>query len=621
MNRSSSLCVHTIFELRAASTPGATALVCGDESMTYQELNERANQLAWELIAKGVGPDVPVGISMNRSFELIIGILGILKAGGAYVSLEPSYPEDPIEFMVRDAGLNVILVQERSAPRPSFRGTTVLPVGMKKKDSSPIHNPDVKVTSDNLVYVAYTSGSTGTPKGVEIVHRAVIRLVIGVDYATLDKHQVFLHLSSLSFDASTFEIWGALLHGARCVLFAPPLPTLEDLERTIVGNHVTTLWLTSSLFNTVIDEAPAALTGVSQLLIGGEVLSLKHVRKALGLLPMTQIINGYGPTENTTFTCCYRIPREMDENVRSIPIGRPISRTAVYILDENLTEVPPGQQGELYAGGDGLARGYVNRPDLTDQKFIRNLFDPLNRSRLYRTGDLVRLLDDGNIEFLGRVDDQVKLRGFRIELGEIESVIGGHPLVKEGAVRVHLDESGEKTIAAYVVPNDVASFSVDSLREYLKGRLPHYMIPSYFITMDALPKTAGNKVDRRMLLPRWESRRASGRGEEQGRTEIERRIAEVWRAVLRFDGFGVDDNFFEVGGQSLAAVRVHRNLQEALNREIPITALFQYPTIRLLANFLSSSATKTMSTARERAQRQALALAQRHNTARTGRIR
>jgi amino acid adenylation domain-containing protein len=381
--------------------------------------------------------------------------LGILKAGGAYVSLDPTYPKERLAFMLEDTRAPVVLAEKALLPDlPNGAAQVVClsedwPEIVRESEE----NPRSDCTTENLAYVIYTSGSTGTPKGVEVPHRGVVRLLFGTEYADFNSTQTFLHLAPISFDAATFEVWGALLHGARCVLFPGKVPNPREIGELLHKHEVSTLWLTSSLHNTVIDEAPEALSGVRQLLIGGEALSVPHVKRALSCLPSTEVINGYGPTESTTFTCCYRIPRQLGEQLHSIPIGRPIGNTQVYILDRHLGPVPIGIAGELYIGGAGLARGYLNCAELTAEKFIPNPFSTKRGgTRLYRTGDLARYLADGNIEFLGRMDHQVKLRGFRIELGEIESVLSQHPGVQQAVVAAPEDSQGNKRLVAYVVP-------------------------------------------------------------------------------------------------------------------------------------------------------------------------
>jgi amino acid adenylation domain-containing protein len=607
-------CIHQLFEEQVEKTPDAVAVVLEDRQLTYRQLNARANQLAHYLKKRGVGPEVLVGICMKRSLEMIIALLAILKAGGAYVPLDTEYPEERLAFMLEDIQATVLLTQQRQVERFSERSTRLVCLDRDSEeiDRQPRDNLESQATPDNLAYVIYTSGSTGKPKGVEVPHRGITRLLFGVGYMELDASQTFLHLAPISFDASTFEIWGALLHGARCVLFPGAVASPSELGEVLHKYNISTLWLTASLFNAVIDQSPKALSGVRQLLIGGEALSVSHVRKALSLLPKTQIINGYGPTESTTFTCCYPIPRQLDASITSIPIGRPIANTEVYLLDAHLSPVPIGVAGELHIGGDGLARGYLNRADLTAKKFILDPFSPEPGACLYRTGDLARYLPDGNIEFLGRTDHQVKIRGFRIELGEVEAVIGQHPAISEAVAAAREDKNGDKYLVAYVVPRGTPNARNDQLREnlfspeiiktnkrsdaevltrnlrsYLKERLPDYMVPSAFVFLDELPRTPNGKLDRRALPAPQPIRPEPDRTCATSSDPLELQLTSIWKKILGVDNIAVGDNFFELGGHSLLAVRLFAEIEKTLGRKrLPLAALFQAPTIERLASLL-----------------------------------
>lgn len=494
-------CIHELFEQQVERVPEAVALVFEDRRLSYRELNSQANQLAHQLIKLGVGPDVPVGVCLDRSLEMIVGILAILKAGGAYLPFDPGLPQDRIAFMLEDAGISIILTQKRFSGLSVLRDRQIVCLDDFRASSGeyPESNPANRTGPENLAYVMYTSGSTGQPKGVEIPHRGVVRLLTGVDYAVFDDRQTFLQLAPASFDASTFELWGALLHGSRCVLYPGQIATPHQLGDIIRSEGVTTLWLTSSFFNVVMDTCPEALSGVSQLLTGGEALSPLHVQKALKALPGTRIINGYGPTENTTFTCCYPIP---DQPVRAgIPIGRPISNTKVYILDKHLQPVPIGVKGELCIGGDGLARGYLDQPELTREKFIPDPFSTDPGALLYKSGDITSYLPSGDIEFHGRSDGQVKIRGFRIEPGEIESLLSRHPNVRHSVVTVSDDIQSGKRLVAYIVPAERREQLLPELRHYLQEKLPSYMVPAAMVLIDTLPLTANGKLDLRALPP------------------------------------------------------------------------------------------------------------------------
>jgi amino acid adenylation domain-containing protein/non-ribosomal peptide synthase protein (TIGR01720 family) len=580
------------FERRAAETPDAVAVTSGGEHLTYAALNARANRLAHHLRALGVGPDVLVGVSLERSVDLIVTLIAILKAGGAYVPLDSSYPRERLAFMIEDTALRFVVSASRFVPDlPSGAGCTVVCLDLEQDAiaAAPSTNLPAVSTGAHLAYVIYTSGSTGRPKGVEVTHRGVLRLVRGASYVPFAPRAVFLLLAPVSFDASTFEVWGALLNGARCVVFPEMLPTTESLGRVLADEAVTVLWLTSSLFNAIVDDDPRVLAPIEQLLIGGEALSPSHVRRAYAALPHVRIVNGYGPTESTTFTCCYGIPRELPDELTSIPIGGPIANTRVYVVDSRFGLQPPGVPGELCIGGDGLARGYLHRPDLTAARFVPDPFAGQG-GRLYRTGDLVRWLADGTIEFLGRLDDQVKIRGFRIEPGEIEAVLRQHAAVSEAAVMVRESGAIGKRLVAWIVPaGDAAGDArqtAEAVREHARARLPEYMVPSAVVVLDAMPLTPNGKLDRDRL-PEPEAGHAAGGEYLAPRNEIEERIAAVWSAVLDVERIGAEDNFFDLGGHSLLLVKVHRELRKLLPREISVVDLFQFPTVGALARHVA----------------------------------
>ncbi|MFN6572321.1 amino acid adenylation domain-containing protein [Dendronalium sp. ChiSLP03b] len=592
-NYPSDKCIHQLFEEQVQRTPDAVALVFEDEQLTYHQLNCRANSLAHYLKSLGVGADQLVGICVERSLDMIVGLLGILKAGGAYVPLDPEYPQERLSFMLRDAQISVLLTQRSLVNKlPEYTAQVVcLDSDAHLIEQCSQDNATTDVRATNLAYIIYTSGSTGQPKGVEVVHRGVNRLLFGANYVNLDATQTFLQLAPISFDASTFEIWGALLHGAKCVLFPGTIPTSQNLREVIEKHGITILWLTAALFNSIIDDDEKALSGIQQLLIGGEALSVTHVRKALENLPLTQIINGYGPTESTTFTCCYPIPRTNEANIESIPIGRPISNTQVYILDAYLQPVGVGVPGELHIGGAGLARGYLNRSELTQAKFIPNPFveaqgrrQEAGESRLYKTGDLVRYLPDGNIEYIGRIDNQVKIRGFRIELGEIEAVLSQHEDVQVCCVIVHEDTPGEKRLVAYVVPPKGVTITTEQLRQFLSNKLPSYMLPSAFVILESLPLTQNGKVDRRAL--KAISYTDNSKKFVQARNQLEMQLIQLWSKILKVDKISVQDNFFDLGGHSLLASYLMTQIQQQFGKNLPLTTLFQNPTVEQLATII-----------------------------------
>ncbi|MEW6736875.1 MAG: amino acid adenylation domain-containing protein, partial [Acidobacteriota bacterium] len=446
--------ISQLFETQVKLFPDAIAVAFQGRELTYQELNRQANQLAHHLLNLGVKSELSVGLCVPRSLEMIIALLGIIKAGGVYVPLDPEYPQHRLNFMLNDAQISVLVTQENLLATLPVTNAEIVCLDrdwnliIKQSDENPVS----ELSADNLIYVMYTSGSTGVPKGVSVTHKAVTRLVKETHYVSFTNAETFLQLAPISFDASTFEIWGSLLNGAKLIIAPTEMPTLEELGRLIEQYRITTIWLTAGLFQLVVEHQLADLKPVHQLLAGGDVLSLPHVKRVINELTSCKLINGYGPTEATTFTCCYTVTK--DSNLyNSVPIGVPISNTEVYLLDRNLQQVPIGIAGELYIGGDGLARGYLNRAELTAERFIPNPFNTEPGSRLYRSGDLARYLADGNIEFIGRIDNQVKIRGYRIELAEIEAVLQQHQAVQEAVVIAREDSPGDKRLIAYLVPS------------------------------------------------------------------------------------------------------------------------------------------------------------------------
>ena len=584
--------VAELFEEQAAQTPNAVAVVFGPKLLTYAELNADANQLAHYLKGLGLGPESLVGCCMERSSELIVTLLGILKVGAAYVALDPNTPSTRLQCILEDAKPTVIVVQSERQKNAieslalvgeRWNGSSANIVCLEQ-DANVIGQESAAnsysgAIPENQAYVCFTSGSTGRPKGVSIPHRGIVRLVKNTNYISIRSSDVFLQLAPLSFDASTFEIWGCLLNGARLVVSQPQTSSLTELGLDIREHGVSVLWLTAGLFNLMVDHELDSLKDVRQLLVGGDVLSTAHVRKALGRLGEGRLINGYGPTENTTFTCWHPITRSSADR-HSIPIGRPISNTQCCILDGNLRPVPIGVRGELFAGGDGLARGYLNDQELTAKKFISNPLRP--GALLYRTGDFARYLSDGNIEFLGRVDHQVKIRGYRVELGEIESVLRLHPAVRECVVVVVKDAQDDKKFVAYVRPAD-ASVEVSELRRFLEERLPTHMVPSTFVCVDGFPLTANGKIDRK-ALPSPESR-SPGIGESP-RTRTENVLVRIWCQVLNLRRVGVHDNFFELGGHSLMVIRLISKINRTLKVTLGVPELFQNPTIEQMGRVI-----------------------------------
>jgi aspartate racemase len=580
--------IHHVFEEQAARTPSAVAMVIGDAQLTYAELNRRANQLARRLQKLGVARDQPVGVCMERSLEMVTALLAVLKAGGAYVPLDPAYPAERLALMIEDTGMTVLLThtptKDRCAGASNLNLLSIDAENFTEEDEA---NLTSEVRAEDLAYIMYTSGSTGTPKGVAIPHRGVVRLVKNTQYASFSSEETFLQLAPISFDASTFEIWGALLNGGKLVVMPPAPPSLEEIGTAIRDYGVTTLWLTSGLFNAMVDERLQDLRPLRQLLAGGDVLSVPHVGKALRELKDTRLINGYGPTESTTFACCYAIPLDMPID-GTIPIGKPIANTTAHILDRNLQLVPIGESGELFIGGDGLARGYWRRDELTTERFIADPFSPESSARLYKTGDLARWRDDGLIEFLGRADNQIKLRGYRIEPGEVETALKQQANVLDSVVIVREDTPGDKRLVAYVVLEQSAlEMEQPVLIAVLKKSLPDYLVPSAIVALPALPRTPNGKIDRNALPAPSSKKPAQNFVAPQ--TPLEKKIAEIWSDVLELERVGLTDNFFDLGGHSLLGLRLVNQLREALGERLAIAIVFEAPTLAQMANLLEKN--------------------------------
>ena len=598
------ICVHDLFEEQVAKTPGALAVEFAGEQLTYAELNERANRLAHYLRRQGVGPETFVGIVVERSLEMVVGLLAILKAGGAYLPLDPEYPLERLGFMIEDAGLSLLLMPQHLLDSPLAQQVANLSLSVNvlsldadwpnvQEESD--ENLSNETTAGNLAYVIYTSGSTGIPKGVTVPHRAVIRLVKETDYLRFEADEVFLQLAPVSFDASTLEIWGSLLNGAQLVIMPPQTPSLAELGTALRDYGVTTLWLTAGLFHLMVDERLEDLRGVRQLLAGGDVLSAAHVQRYLAAADNGVLINGYGPTENTTFSCTHRMEAGWQLAGSSVPIGRPITNTQVYVLDQQQEPAPIGVAGELYLGGAGLAREYLRRPELTAEKFVPHPYSTEAAARLYRTGDQVRWLADGTLEFLGRIDQQVKVRGFRIELGEIEATLGEQVEVKEVVVVAREDRAGEKRLVAYVVPRaevqgmDLPEEAHTRLRGHLEEKLPDYMIPASFVFLNALPLTPNGKVDRRALPAPDETRSQQAGDFVAPTTPVEELLSRLWTEVLGIESVGMRDDFFALGGHSLLATRLISRLRESFGVELPVGSVFEAPTVRDLARHVEAA--------------------------------
>ncbi|MFP2930484.1 amino acid adenylation domain-containing protein, partial [Pyxidicoccus sp. 3LG] len=563
------------------------AVEFGDSKLTYRQLDARSNQLAWHLRRLGVGTDSRVALAVDRSLELVIALLGILKAGGAYVPLDSSYPRERLAAMLEDSRPRVLVTSRALLPKlPADGLSTVVLDEVSLAEESELALPPAALP-DSLAYIDFTSGSTGRPKGVGTPHASVLRTVLGVDYAHLGPDETFLLIAPISFDASTLELWGPLLHGARLVVFPPHSPSdLKELEAVLVRHGVSTLHLTAGLFTQMVDNNLSGLRSARQLLTGGDVVSAPHVKRVLEELriPVTAC---YGPTEGTLFTSCHRMT-DVTHVGASVPIGKPIGNTQVYVLDASGQPVPSGVTGELFIGGDGLARGYVEQPALTAERFVPNPFASSPGARLYRTGDLARWRNDGVLEFLGRADAQVKVRGYRIELAEIEAALLSHPAVREAVVLAREDRPGDKRLVGYVVASSEDATSAD-LRSYLAQRLPEYMVPSAIVLLAALPLTSNAKVDRK-ALPAPESLQSDSAADFVApRTSTEELLAALFAQVLGLAHVSVSSSFFDLGGHSLLATQLVSRIRAAFQVDLPLRELFEAPTVDALARRLDSA--------------------------------
>ena len=578
--------IHELFEAQAQRTPDAMAMVFEDQQLTYRELNVRANQLA-HYLRQGVGPEVPVAICMERYIDMIVGLLGILKAGGAYVPLDSDYPKERLAFMLEDTQVSVLLTQQQVLDRlPEHKGQIVC----MDKDREQIAqesdlNPITAVKCQDLAYVIYTSGTAGTPKGVMIEHRSLVNYLCWFNGSPLAQTAQSLPvITRATFDASLKQLFAPLLRAGQVWIPSDdvvnhPLALLEVLSaRTLVGlNCVPSLWK-AVLEDLTPDRAIALRNSLSVLLLGGEQIDRDLVDRTFSAMPEIKIWNLYGPTEATANACVGIVTPH-----GALTVGRPIANSRVYILDPHLNPVPIGVSGELHVGGDGLARGYLNRSELTTEKFIANPFAAETTSRLYKTGDLARYLPDGNIEFLGRIDDQVKIRGYRIEPGEIETVMCQLATVQSSVIVVREDDPGDKRLVAYVVTRPEEAFNFPEVRKFLKQKLPEYMIPSAFVLLDELPLTSSGKIDRRALPVPDHDRRELARVYRGPRTATETTLVAIWREVLKLGQVGIDDNFFDLGGHSLLVVQIVSRIRKAFSVEIPLRALFEFPTIAEMA--------------------------------------
>jgi amino acid adenylation domain-containing protein len=584
-------CMHHLFEEQVRRTPDAIAVTYEDRELTYAELNARANQLARRLRKLGVGTEQLVAVCAERSLEMLIGLLGILKAGAAYVPLDPAYPAERIAFMLQDSRAALLLTQEtllrtdHLAPvaalsRHGDFKTLCLDADWQRIEEESSENLPHPVRPENLAYIIYTSGSTGVAKGVAIEHRNAVAL-LNWARSVFDRDDIsgVLASTSICFDLSVFELFVPLSWGGTVVLVQNGL----WLHRSANAAQVTLINTVPSVMAALLAQGalPASVRTVN---LAGEPLTAQLAEQIYGLGTVAKLYDLYGPSETTTYSTV-----ALRRANGPATIGRPIANTQIYLLDKHLQLVPAGVPGELYIGGDGVARGYLNRSELTAEKFIPDPFAP--GRRLYRTGDLARYLADGNLEFLGRIDNQVKIRGFRVELGEIEAVLREHSKVRDAVVVAREDVPGEKRLVAYAVASGAAPRGIApiaELRAYLQQRLPEFMIPSAFVFLDSFPLTPNGKIDRK-ALPRPEAAAAEAAAPLPPNTRLEQTIASIWREVLRAKQLGIYDNFFDLGGHSLLLANVHTKLERALRREVPFGELFHHPTINSLAKYLGDA--------------------------------
>jgi amino acid adenylation domain-containing protein len=579
-------CLHELFEAQVKRTPDAIAVLIGKEQVTYRALDQRANRLANHLQQFGVGPETLVGIFLDRSIDMVVALLAVLKAGGAYIPLDPAYPAERIAFILDDADAKALITQKDLLNiLPAGKASVIVIDAEQSNIARGSANPPApRIAPENLAYVLYTSGSTGKPKGVQITHANLVNLLTSMQAEPgLTAHDVLLAVTTLSFDIAGLEIYLPLISGAKIVL----------ASRTEAADGARLLSLIRTRKPTIMQATPATWRMLIEagwqgspdlkVLCGGEALP---GNLAAQLIPRcSELWNMYGPTETTIWSSMYRVQSPS----ATAPIGRPIANTTFYILDANLHPVPVGVAGELYIGGESVARGYFRRPELTESKFIRDPFDERPGARIYRTGDLARYLPDSNVQYLGRTDFQVKVRGFRIELGEIESVLARNAAVHQAVVAAREDSPGDRRLVAYIVPAPGKQISIVEMRAYLKQALPDYMLPSGLVTLESLPLTPNGKVDRK-ALPKPDSSKALSALTTPPRDDVESMLAGIWQEILGVRQINVTDNFFDLGGHSLMAVRLINEIKKLAGVEIPLTALFQDATIERLANLVRGTA-------------------------------
>jgi amino acid adenylation domain-containing protein len=576
------VCTHQLFEQQVARASTTVAVVCGQRQLSYRDLNERANKVAHWLRRRGVGPDVLVGVCLERSPEMIVALLAVWKAGGAYVPLDSGYPAERLSFMIEDAQPVVLLTEEKCRQLFSTIGDRAISLDSEWYvfDQETSDNLTPTAGPANLAYVMYTSGSTGKPKGAMITHRGLVNYLWWAirNYAVETGCSVPVH-SSISFDLTVTSLYTPLLAGGTVELLPDDVGAqnlVAALQRTGDRSLVKITPAHLQLLSQQISSADAG--GMSRVfVIGGENLLAENLEFWRVAAPATRLINEYGPTETVVGCCIYEL-RAMDPRSGSVPIGRPIANTQLYVLDPALRPLPPGETGELYIGGAGVARGYLNRPELTAERFLPDPFTDVSDSRLYKTGDLARYRADGTLEYLGRTDDQVKVRGYRMELGEIEATLAAHPKVQSCAVVAREDDPGHKQLVGYFTTPERDAPSTDDLRKFLMERLPEYMVPARFVRLDSLPLTVNGKVDRNALPVPSKKLSSVGNGGTP-LTKTAKTVASLWSESMRVDGIGPDDDFFEIGGDSITAVALITRIRAAFGCDPGLAVLFERPTI------------------------------------------
>ena len=584
------VCTHELFEQQAARTPEAVALVFGERQLSYSELNERANKVAHHLRKRGVGPDVLVGVCLERSPEMVISLLAVWKAGGAYVPLDPAYPPERLSFMIDDAQPRVVLTERKCQQLFASAGdkSIYLDTDWPMIDLEASENPLPVASPSDLAYVIYTSGSTGKPKGAMIVHSGLVNYLWWTikAYALAPGCSVPVH-TSLSFDLTVTSLYTPLLSGGTAELLPEDFAAQSLIAALNRAGDRGLVKITPAHLALLTQQiSPEQAEGMARtFVIGGESLLAEHLWLWRGLDSPPRLINEYGPTETVVGCCVYEVKPE-DPRMGPVPIGRPIANTQLYVLDEHLQPMPPGEMGELHIGGAGVARGYLNRPQLTAERFLADPFSGIPGARLYKTGDLARRRMDGTLEYLGRIDDQVKIHGYRIELGEVEAALASQPQLKASTVVAREDDSRTKQLVAYVVMHKDAALSIDELRASLKKTLPAYMVPTRFVSLNDLPLTPNGKVDRKALPSPWMETANVGKGGAP-RSDMEKAVAAIWKEILNLDNVGIDEDFFDLGN-SLNAIELVEQIEETFGVTISLASLFEQMTIAKLAELIDA---------------------------------